>query len=1147
MAEASNIYAEKVFAEHPVALWALDDQADYVSLINDSDRDITNWSISGGTSELVSEIYEEPFPESQTTRILGDVISEYSYVELISPDVIDLNEINQDLKTFSIGTYFNSISAYIGEFQIGYRYFDSNTGTWISREDSPLEEFPTLKTISLEISNNWIYVAQTFTPTVQEGLVQLVIKIGYLPGAPSVNDNEFLLNGLTMGQWSEEFAAESLGVQKVSLPSNIALPASDAIIADAYGLANTPGYYLIDNNSLRSTNFGIPMIYGSSNVTNIYPNNNLPSLIVPGNGFLNKLGQYKDYTVEMWLRINADTSSYRRIFGPIASGDGLYVNGPFLVLKIGDTLGSHFVGEWSRPMLAQIEVINNAAHLTINGEQVISLDITTASLELPSEYNNQDQSQDWLGFYAYDDVGPINVDCVAIYSYQVPQIVSKRRWVYGQGVEFPENINTSYSGTSVLIDYPFADYTNNYNYPDIGSWNQGFLENASTENDSLSAPEYAMPVLQFATKNESQWLEDSLPIQNEEDSFISLSPNSEWENENGHLFFQTLNVMQDTTKCLYAIVKETAEPAESQVIFHILDTLSGNYLEVLSTPTSIDFVLKYGTTSSVIYTTSKPAINEKFGVGLNLSAFASAIGGDLVTLLGRVVSLDVYVGSRPNFTLGFSGNIYSVNFETPRNATFISNNFNSDGVLVSIPEDHKSSYSVISIERFGKYDLTYSTKSYWEDYVPLTYLGQYILDETGSPYYDIDFIQLNIDYPSSSINDQGCFTANDLVRTYVSFQYLQSGANASQQSFSNTVCAPTTSVVQPGPEWINTKYEVFSGNVIYPPKDVDFNNIALVVHIEMHTEDRKYQPIRIKTLQLASQAFNDTSPNAVGTRYGVPIFPYKKSGIYFDYKTENPYSIYKGSTPYLYLTRTSGIEVKGRFDENISRGLSIPINRNLSESYKIIAMQMAMRYDKDTFPSERTELFEVESKNVYLKFYLEPIDPEGRRARIVAVNARTNSVENGIGFYLNGKIVSNPVLIPKQWGLVGISFANILNLDSFAGAIRLTGPMLFNTISHYQSTNLQEVQNTSFRNWLRVKYLGTSLLEWNFWSSGFTWEGVLVLSATSYYGVDPKNIYRTYTGTNRIIVDDDRQFRLSNYEYVAQNNVLWSTNVVAPV
>ena len=44
MTIASNSYAEKVFSEHPIALWSLDDASDYVSLINETQREISTGS-----------------------------------------------------------------------------------------------------------------------------------------------------------------------------------------------------------------------------------------------------------------------------------------------------------------------------------------------------------------------------------------------------------------------------------------------------------------------------------------------------------------------------------------------------------------------------------------------------------------------------------------------------------------------------------------------------------------------------------------------------------------------------------------------------------------------------------------------------------------------------------------------------------------------------------------------------------------------------------------------------------------------------------------------------------------------------------------------------------------------------------------------
>ena len=70
--------------------------------------------------------------------------------------------------------------------------------------------------------------------------------------------------------------------------------------------------------------------------------------------------------------------------------------------------------------------------------------------------------QDYLAFYTSNDVPQIDLDCFALYTYSVPQLVAKRRFGYGQAVEFPENVNTAYSGTTAYFDYNFADYTNTH-------------------------------------------------------------------------------------------------------------------------------------------------------------------------------------------------------------------------------------------------------------------------------------------------------------------------------------------------------------------------------------------------------------------------------------------------------------------------------------------------------------------------------------------------------------------------------------------------------------------------------------------------------------------------------------------------------------
>jgi hypothetical protein len=241
------------------------------------------------------------------------------------------------------------------------------------------------------------------------------------------------------------------------------------------------------------------------------------------------------------------------------------------------------------------------------------------------------------------------------------------------------------------------------------------------------------------------------------------------------------------------------------------------------------------------------------------------------------------------------------------------------------------------------------------------------------------------------------------------------------------------------------------------------------------------------------------------------------------------------------MTRNSGIQLRGDYNPLINRGLSIPINAEKSSSYKVMAMQSMIRFDEDFFPYAPTQIFELESKNGTIKFYMVANDKNGKRAKIYAINSSTGQIENGIGFYWNGNLVQEPVMTIKEWGMLGISFSNILDFSNFVGSLRINGPIIINNISHYQSTNLQEVQKVNRRPWFKVKYAGSLELEWDFWYSSYFWNGVLVVSSTSYYGVNPSDIYKSFTGTNKVIVDDDRVFGINSYEYSIYQAAEWQS------
>lgn len=1240
MSTPSNLYAEKVFSEHPTGLWALDDPVDYISLISEPQRvlsDSTKWDIEGGVASDYIESVDEPFIGSYVGKITATPTNNDSAsIVAISKDIMNLPDFNQYLKTFSVGGYFYSESSYIAGFEIGYQYTDTTSGQDITH----------LKNYDTVINSNWIFISETFDTPADNTGIRLVFKINFIGG--SQEPDIFLINGISLGQWSEEFASTSLGVIPVNIPSTISLPQQKGVVAKCYGLQELDAYYLTSDNMLKAKNSGIPIVYGTSSLTTLYPNGLNPSLIVPGVGFLNESGKFKQYTLETWLRINSYSNDRKRIIGPIASEDGIYVDGASIGLKIGNDYKTYYVGEWTRPMLVHLRVGTDTSSLVINGQEVISLNYLTESVSFPSILDENNKDQDWIGFYAHEDIYPIEIDCVGIYPYIVATAVAKRRFVFGQGVEIPENINTSYSGTSVFIDYAFADYTSNYSYPRVGSWNQGFKDNLAIANNSVSVVSYPLPEILLSSKTEEELFLDCKQIQDSNTkNFFSFRPNTSWNSVSGYMFFKNFDFMTSPVSGFYGCFQLPQTSTSSQTLFRIEKENTDSYFLIKLLNNQISYSINYGGRVQTLYSPLIAEPGEMVDVGLNIPLFVSRFGNLASEFFGSLSDLRMYVGGDKTGTSTFTGKIYNVGFCTEYNFQKIRSLFNEIGVpiwnedlfsvyqnnqLINIDggidttsfhsplgtytvngaisggsviileedslADHVASYTLLPNISFDKYKFTISSSAYWEDNLPLTYFAESVLDKRGDEYFDLDFIQFNIDYPVTSktiaiettpqpwtyaelSNEYGLpvqrtytsldnylFTGyndyedlknkiskdykydtdGEIVKSYVTFQYTELGANETYFYFTKIERPSRDGVLIPGSDWMTTKYEVVDNMIIYPPTGVDFNDLSIVTHIEINIKDLGTKNVAIKKLSYCSQALNESDASPIGTRFGTSIYPYTKSGIYYDFKKNNPFSIYTGSSPYLYLTKTSGVQLRGKYDPLINRGLAIPVNTSRADGFKVIAMQMAVRFDGDYFPYAPTQIFEIQSKDSYIKFYMVANDPTGRRAKIYAIDAKTGLVQDGIGFYWNGKIVKEPVITLQEWGFLGVNFSSSLNFSFFEGAVRLTGPLLFNSISYYQSTNLQEVQNIAERPWFRVKVLGSYPLDWQFWDSGsFNWNKVLVLSETSYYGVNPSDVYKSYTGTNKIIVDDERPVRFAEYSYTVFKDIVWNQFTVDPV
>jgi hypothetical protein len=1154
MSSPSNLYAEKIYSEHPLVLWALDDVLDYKSLISEAQRNLTTfWTPTNSTLAASAADINKPFVDSHLSRIRVNVpVSETLEASVISPNILNFNTL-ADLGTFTIGSYFYSNSLFLQTVSIGYEYTDPATSTIVQN----------LKTFTSNLYQRWGFISETFEIPNVSAQLRLVIKIKVFEGSTTSSENEFYINGITLGQWNEEFNTYSLnGITETTVPTNISIYGGyDAVEAQAYGIAEDSGYYITEG-GLKCKNTGIPLVYGASGVTRLEPNTDA-SLILPGKGFLNKKGQYNDYTVEFWARVAVNTSTPFKIFGPIASEDGLYVEDGFLTLVIGDQFASHFVGEWSRPMLIHIRLIKNSASLLVNGEEVLSLSLDTAALNLPEELDNSGDSQDWVGFYASNMVYPFEIDCVAIYPYQVPIVVAKRRWVYGQGVDSPEVINSSYNGSTAFIDYSFAGYAANYNYPDFAKWDQGSFDNLTTTATALRTPEYSLPEIFIGTKSIQNLYNDNKAIQEAEsgpvggNKFLSFRPNNTWNSVESYINFPKFNILSSQVNSFYGVFS-SSDLSLDQILFKIYNELNNDYFLIYKNNNVIEYSLTSSGTTELLFTSSPILSNSLFSVGINLNILINTFGNNVSSFFGNTDNLKMYVAGDNSGENTFTGKIYCVGFETELNTTKIIEKFNSDGFIL-IDEgqeliDHTASYTLLPSMSYEKYFLDIGVAGYWEDYLPLSYFAKFVQNSEGESFYDIDFLQFNIGYPvmgnlveESGLPELYYNTENAQIKSYITFQQIIDGANNPIPFINNQALNEYKIIdIDNNESWSTTRFEALNSTLIYPNKTLDFNSLAIVYSLEFNSRGILTKPILLSRLQLASQALNDNFLNPIGTRLGINLFPFKQSGIYFNYKAKNPFSIYKESTPYLYLTANSGIEVRGELNILESRGIVMPINQEIATPYSVGAIQLWTRYDKETFSETAREIFQVNHKSGIIKFYVKANSSIGDRGTIFALDQ--NGIEyNGISFYVNGNLVRQPVLSLKEWTSIGISFTTSLSFDSYLGTIALTGPFLFNNISYYQASDIKEIESTSIRPWIKVLTDGVETFDWQFWDNNFNWNEMLIAGSTELYNINPADVYKTYIGTNKIIIDDGEGLIYQPEKLKIYTNVNWQSNVSTPV
>ena len=1135
MSTPSNLYADKLLSEHPLALWSLDTGADYVSLISNADRDLSTWTAINATLTATSDS-TAPFSSSYVTEIDGTATPSYDVsgqTYLVSPSnftstsagftasfylktstvvYLDIGYGAGTTQTISTVTWNAAYLQYnctgnhnlsAGEYvtvsgtsaggetiydkagvvsatgltATSFRLYvaEANFGTGTGGRVISAKFVNSITVNPLNYSSNsWIPICVTSEDTVSSK--KLIFSFIYNGASPT-----YYVNGITLGQDSEKFNGESLGQTLSSLPATISTTMANGIETKSYGDENSSAYYIGSGNQLYAKNTSIPMSYGSINIMSIYPNAtaNQPSFIFPGFGFLNEVGRYKELTVEFLARVNVNSSTPKRIFGPLASTDGLYVTNEYVTLKIGDYIKSYYVSELFKPILYQIQVGNGFANLSLDGDTVISMSIDNASLSLPAKLDGSSKNQDWLGFYAYTTSVPsVDIDSVAVYPYKVSETAAKRRFIYAQGVRIPDNFNTSFNGQTVLFDYPYANYTNNYNYPrGDAKWEQASNNDNFTVDgkETLSPTTYKEPIISNSDYSNSTWLLDLYETNvasGESDTFMNLRPSSvvsgsgrSWSSNTGYIVLDNYNPTQNLQSCVYGVFKAKESSASEHILIKIEDRISGDYLKISLTGTTVSYLFKYQGLAVQTLDTKTITTNVTFAVGVDIAKLV-ADNGNLKLFFANTSRLNIYIAGDITLASTFSGNIYKVGLCSTRNSADITSLFDAAGILSNSSIyaallARTATYTLISNNIFSKIIPDIAVNSYWENYVPLSKLAKTVSDASGNDVYALDLIQFNFDYPEPRVYSGSNYdTSASLVKTYVSFQTIISGANAAASTFTTTVSPNSNNVVNATTFSATTKYEVVNNMIIYPPTDVDLTTLALVLHVESNIPGINTKPTNFRYLQLAAQSFNANEATPLGTRYAVNAYPYTQSGTTFNYKSQNPYLIYKDSMPYLYLTKNSGFKIAGTYSSGTDRGIYINTNETLASDAKISSIQFAVLADlKEFTTSPGVQLLKLEGNGGSISFSIRS-NNVAKTKGIITTSSDIKPI-----YYVNGKRVADAVINLNEWNMIGIVFPQPVSVAGILGKLKITSNLLVNNLSFYKANPIELQQKATQLLW----------------------------------------------------------------------------------
>ncbi len=481
-------YQQKILADQPLSYFQ-GAECGYLSLISDAQRSLSGWTAAGHGRTVYSSFtqYTDSPTDSPTTRVKLDTVSSSGTVTFTSPVFTKKLRELYNKQRIAVGLWIYIPSNKTSSITLKYKWNDGSV-----RTKSAVIPVPSIA------EPQWLFFSHSFdmtnsTPVAMvmgnyDQYIEFDINFQSLGVNGDGGDYDYLINGITVGQNSENFNSFCMGAQGSHSISS--LNGGDATMA-IYEYAGR----------MTAVTDGNPLHYGIANSTSLNPwIPDRPSVSISKSGFLGELSKYKTTTLEFWLKVGKAPSTPIRLVGPEGSRDGIYLHRTTLILSMSGTESGYDVGTVDYPMLLHWCVGPSGTYLMLNSETVIEVPFPP-----DTSYFSPDTK---IGFYSSKEIAPVQVSSIATYSYPVPPIVAKVRFVRGQGTVQYGLIADQFDGKSFSADFSTSNFACNLSYPDNMRWKNGVSSNVVAK-DSIELPSYTLPTL-FNQSTTQSWYKKNL-------------------------------------------------------------------------------------------------------------------------------------------------------------------------------------------------------------------------------------------------------------------------------------------------------------------------------------------------------------------------------------------------------------------------------------------------------------------------------------------------------------------------------------------------------------------------------------------------------------------------------------------------------------